>query len=462
MTSLNQLLHTASDALKAQSFGLSVTGQNIANASTPGYVRREALLSTRALADQTTGSVQVDGLRRATDSYVEARFLASNGLAAAAQEHQTQLSSLEALFNDGAGAGLGSSLDQLFGSFTALSANPSDPTTRANVLERAREFAERASSLGDSLATTRDELLSRAQASVAEINARASEVAELNRKIAAADALGHDAADLRDQRDKVLLNLSSLVDLHVFADSNGGLVVQSSGTTLVEGNVARKLVLDLAPGGDLRLQAETTGGSLTDITRYLTGGQLHGIREARDVDVFELTQRLDQLVFDVASAINTQHAAGFGLDGVNGRGLFQLSGPTGAARSIALDPDMLGQPERVAAALSALSLPGSADNAVLLAAIAAQALAGSGGTRTPSEAYADLVGDVATRKARASGAAEMRANIFSQTQAMKESLSGVSLDEEMVALTKYQRAYQASARVLTTVDELLQDLLSRI
>ena len=95
MTSLNQLLHTARDALKAQSFGLSVTGQNIANASTPGYVRREALLSTRALADQTTGSVQVDGLRRATDSYVEARFLASNGLAAAAQGGDDQRAFIE-------------------------------------------------------------------------------------------------------------------------------------------------------------------------------------------------------------------------------------------------------------------------------------------------------------------------------------------------------------------------------
>src|SRR5689334_10175272 len=141
MGSLTQLLYTARDSLTAQSYGLNVTGQNITNVNTPGYVRRDPLLETRALGTATTGSVTVAGLRRATDAYIERRDLSARGTAAAAEEHDKQLASVEALFNDVGGVGLGSALDNLFGSFSALAANPNDPTTRASVLGAAGAFA---------------------------------------------------------------------------------------------------------------------------------------------------------------------------------------------------------------------------------------------------------------------------------------------------------------------------------
>ncbi len=107
MGALNQLMYTARDALAAQSYGLNVTGQNITNVNTPGYVRREALLETRALGTATTGTVTVAGLRRATDLYIERRELTARGSTAAASEHDNQLASVEAMFNDLGGTGMG-------------------------------------------------------------------------------------------------------------------------------------------------------------------------------------------------------------------------------------------------------------------------------------------------------------------------------------------------------------------
>src|SRR6478735_1354276 len=100
MGSLTSLLYTARDSLTAQSYGLNVTGQNITNVNTPGYVRRDPLLETRALGTATTGSVVATGLRRATDVYIERRELSTLGTASAASEHDSQLASVEALFND--------------------------------------------------------------------------------------------------------------------------------------------------------------------------------------------------------------------------------------------------------------------------------------------------------------------------------------------------------------------------
>jgi flagellar hook-associated protein 1 FlgK len=458
--SLTQLMYTARDALSAQSYGLGVTGQNISNVNTPGYVRREALLETRALGTATTGSVSIEGLRRATDVYIERREFLARGSAAAAAEHDNQLASVEALFNDLGNTGMGSALDGLFSSFSALAANPNDPTSRAAVLGAADAFASRANAMGDSLASLRDDLLKQAQVTVAQINERASSIAELNRRIQAAEAQGEDAADLKDQRNNLLLDLSQLVDVRTIDGDNGSIIVQAAGTTLVEGVDSRPFVIDLNADGSIKLLSSRDGTGGTEVTQFLTGGKLAGIKEARDVDVFDVQSKLDQLVFDVATAVNTQHAAGFGSDGVSGRNLFDV--PTtadGAARAIRLSAAVAGNPAAVAAASDAASVPGGSGNAAALANVWKTPLSGG---RTAAETYGDIVGGIGMRKSAIAQAVETQAAIKEQLQSMREAVSGVSLDEEMVALTKYQRAYQAAGRVLSTVDELLQDLLNRV
>jgi flagellar hook-associated protein 1 len=460
MGSLTQLMYTARDALSAQSYGLNVTGQNITNVNTPGYVRREALLETRALGTATTGTVTVAGLRRATDLYIDRRELTARGSAAAASEHDNQLASVEAMFNDLGGTGMGSALDGLFSSFSALAANPNDPTARATVLGAADNFATRASSMADALAQTKDDLLKRAQATIEQINSRASSISELNRRIQAAEAQGEDAADLKDQRNNLLLDLSTMIDIRTIPDVKGSIIVQASGTTLVDGFDYRPMEVDLGTDGSLRILSKREGGADMDVTQFLTGGTLAGIKEARDVDVFEVANKLDQLVFDVASAVNAQHAAGYGQDGVAGRNLFDISATaSGAARSIELGAAVAGNPAAVAASSDLTSLPGGSGNAAALASVWDAPLSGG---RTAAQAYGDIIGGIGQRKSAIAQAVETQAAIKDQIQAMREAISGVSLDEEMVALTKYQRAYQAAGRVLTTVDELLQDLLNRV
>jgi flagellar hook-associated protein 1 len=462
MGSLTQLLYTARDSLTAQSYGLSVTGQNITNVNTPGYVRRDPLLETRALGTATTGSVTATGLRRATDVYIEKRELSARGSASAASEHDRQLSSIEALFNDLGATGMGSALDGVFASFSALAANPNDPTARTAVLSAASALADRANSMADALAETKNDLLSQAQATATQINEKAASIARLNQRIIAAENQGEDAADLKDQRNNLLLGLSELVDVRTITGDNGSIVVQAAGTTLVEGAESRAFSIDLHADGSLKLLATSVGGSgtSTEVTQFLTGGKLAGIKETRDVDIFDIGQKLDQLVFDVATAINTQHAAGFGQDGVSGRNLFDVGAvPAGAARAIRLSAAVAGNPAAIAASSDAASLPGGSANAVALADLFNTALTGG---RTAAETYGDIVGDIGQRKSAAQQYVETQQAIKEQIQAMRESISGVSLDEEMVSLTKYQRAYEAAGRVLSTVDQLMEELINRI
>lgn len=460
MGSLNQLLYTARDSLSAQSYGLNVTGQNITNVNTPGYVRRDPLLETRALGTATTGTVTANGLRRATDVYIERRELTARGSASAASEHDKQLASVEALFNDLGATGMGGVLDGLYSSFSALAANPNDPTARTAVLGAADAFASRANSIGNSLSDQRNELFKAAQDTASQVNQAGQSISVLNRRILAAEAQGEDAADLKDQRNNLLLGLSQLVDVRTISDVKGSIVVQVSGGTLVDGVDARQMDIGLQDDGSLKVTIAREGDTPTEVTKFLTGGRLAGIKDARDVDLFDVSARFDQLVFDVASSVNAQHASGFGKDGVTGRNLFDVSAVTlGSARAVRLSAGVAGNPDAVAAATDAASLPGGTGNAVALANLWRQPLSAG---RTAAETYGDIVGGIGQRKAAIAQAVETQIAIKDQVQAMRESVSGVSLDEEMVNLTKYQRAYEAAGKVLATADELLADLINRV
>jgi len=462
MAGLNNLLNVARDALTAQSYGLNVTGQNVANASTPGYVRRVAQLETQNLGTQSGGGVRATGLERVTNDYIERRENQATGTASAATTRDQTLASIEALFNDGGGTGLGSALNDVFSSFNALATNPNDTTTRANVLAAAGAFADRANQTGNTLSQMQIDLKNQAQDTINQVNQRAQEISKLDMQIAQATMQGDDASDLKDQRTQKILNMSGLINTHTFTDGNGNTVVQVAGATIVDGQNARSLSLDMNADGSLKLLVDQPGGGGSEITQFLTGGKLAGIKEARDKDLFDVSKQLNTLVFDVASALNTQHAAGTGADGGTGRNLFDIGATSSnAARDLRVSVDVFDHPDRIAAASSVFSLPGGSDNAVALSKIFDTQIA-IGNTKTAAQAYGDLIGSIGSTRAGAQRDVETQNALLSQVQNMHQSQSGVSLDEEMVNLTKFQNAYQAASKMIGVADQLMQTLLNTV
>lgn len=459
---LTDILNTARDAMTAQTFGLTVTGQNVANVNTPGYVRRQALLETRDMGDRNFGSVHVAGLRRVADRFVEQRHLSLTGASAEASSRDQLLSQAEALFNDFQGTGLGNSVNELFSSFSALAASPNDLTVRATTIGRATTFADQVRAASNRMQNFRTDLFQQARELTAQINTKLDTVAQLSGRINQARAAGEEPADLQDKRDAALLELAELIEISTYTDGNGQLVVQGPGVTLMQGDSARHVSLDIGSDGKLKVLAETVGGSGSDITHFLSGGQLSGVITVRDHDLVEMQSELDTFAFHIASQVNAVHSAGFGLDGTSGRSLFSVSSTqAGAAASLQIAADMVDHPERVAASSSATELPGNSGQAVLLARVAETPIAALGNL-DPGQAYARFIGRVGQRKADSAATLETREAMTAQVEVVRQSISGVSLDEEMVALTKYQRAFEAASRVFTTADRLLEDLINMV
>jgi flagellar hook-associated protein 1 FlgK len=196
-----------------------------------------------------------------------------------------------------------------------------------------------------------------------------------------------------------------------------------------------------------------------DVTASVTQGTLGGIREARDTDIPRTMATLDQFASDLAGAVNAAHSAGFALDGTTGRALFvTTSTVTGSARALTLNSALDGRPELLGAAARATDVPGGNDVALRLAGLGSRAL--GAGSAPPGDRAAALVADVGTRRAAAEAEVQLRTDTVGQATELNESASGVSLDEEMVNLTRFQRAFEASTRVLRTADELLETLMN--
>ncbi len=459
MGSLSSLMYLARDGMLAQSAALDLTGQNIANASTPGYVRRSALLEARAITAGATGGVDFTGIQRHFDRFAEMRVLGESGLLGAARARAGGLAGLEAWLTPSEG-GVGDRTAALFSAATELASNASDPAARSSFLARAEELATSFRVAGDAMATRRGDLFAQAQDGAAALNRTVAEIAELNQQIAAAQAAGEPAADLRDRRDQLVRGAGDMIGARGLEEPNGMVTLIAAGTTLLQGDQASALSVTLGAGGDLAFELKKPGGSVIDITSRVDGGELGGIKEARDVDLVALQKDLDVQAFDFMNAANAVHQAGFGLDGVTGRPLFTPpASAVGAARSMTVDPSVAGQPDKVAASGTAAGLPAGNDVALAFADLASKQM-GAGGT--PAERYGAFGAKLGTMQQTAANGAALREETLAMAEALRQQSSGVSLEEEMVDLSRYQRAFEATMRVLRVADELLEGLIREV
>lgn len=453
--SLFGLLNVARDGITAQTAAIDTTGQNITNASTAGYVRRTANLE----GNSANGGVQVTGINRSFDQFTFAAVVLEHGKSGAANSRSSALAQLEAVVAPDTG-GIGDKVDTLMASFQALTASPSDPSVRATVVANAQDLATSVSETASGIQQARSDMLTNAQGEVTSLNQNLSQIATLNGQIANATANGDDASSLKDQRDQLVTTVADSIGAKTITDSSGQVTLFAAGTTLVDGDTASSVSVGTDASNNLQFTVDRgNGGAPVDVTSNVTDGALGGIREARDTDATSTLNQLDQFAYDFSNAVNSTNAAGYGSDGTTGNNVFTV--PTtvsGAAYSMAIDPTIASNSAKLATSSTAAGLPGGNDTALALAALASSPL--GSGTTTPTQTFATIAANLGVAKQSADNEAELRTSTVAQAETLNSSASGVSLDEEMANLTQYQRAFEASSKVLQTADTLLEDLMN--
>lgn len=473
---MNIGMNAAVLGLLANQRALDVASHNVANANTPGYSRQRIDMS--ATAPQGAGGfhsrwqgpgnvgtgVAIDQIKRVRDQFIDRQVREESSPLGEAQVSLDTMTQIEDIFGEPSENSLNSLMTRHWDAWHSLSTNPENMAVRTNLREVGVQLASVFQTLHGKLTDLRQDLNDRIATTVNDINSTTRQIADLNREIASVLASGQNPNDLQDQRDLLLEGLSEKVDIHVSeVPSTGALNVYIGGQPLVSNSDAFPLAaVPRLINGFFEVQYPKTGDQA-----QINGGSLKALLDARNVTMSDTTPggfiyELNQLAQGVMASVNAAHSTGFGLDGTTGLNFFVGTDASDmeVEPAIALISD--GTILIAAAANDPGSLaggPGDNGNALKIAQMRNQLLM-SGGTTTIDDYYKGILTQAGVQGQEAGRRLATQESLVASVKERREQVSGVSTDEEMANVIRFQKAYAASARVLTAIDEMLEVLIN--
>jgi flagellar hook-associated protein 1 FlgK len=440
-------------ALASHQRALDVTGHNVANVNTPGFTRQEVVLASvpppGSLSRFATpllagGGVRVASLRQARDVFLDRQLRQARQSSAEWQARADFWSQVEAVFPEPSDVGLGELLARFWNAWQEVSLNPESLAARTSLVQQAQVLTDALRQAAQRLDQVRQHLDAVATGHVERVNQIARELASVNVQIARLEVSGQAALDLRDHREQLLTELEELADVTYSEADTGELLVYLQGRELVgPGGRSTEIAVALGPGG-LHTFTWPDGEGLV-----VRRGALSAVLGERDTQVPELQGRLDRVAQGLIGQVNDLHDDGYDLDGNPGGPFFQGTD----ARTIRV---AFQDPRRVAAAGSwgGDGEPGNGDVARRIAQLR--------GSDAIDGEYRTLVAEVGVRSQEARRQVAYQELLADQVRLRREATSGVSLDEEMTNMIRFQHAYDAAARMVRTVDEMVRTLLDMV
>ena len=457
MSSLNATLSMATQSMLAQELELQVTNNNIANANTAGYTRETVNLAQADPIQEGSLSVgtgvTVEGIQSLSDTLLTMRIQQQTSDESKATAQVNALDEVQTLFPS-SGTSVSTALSGFFTSLSALSTDPSNSADRQTVISDAQTLVQQFNSVSSGLTETTSGLNTTVQTDVTQINQLSAQAATLNQQLVEQTAAGQNTGTVSDQLNEAESQLAALTNISVVHTAQGDSITTGAGTALVLGT--QSYALQTATGNDGNVQV--LDSSNTDITSTISSGDLGGVLEVRDTQIPSLLTSLDTLANQFATAFNAAQAKGYDETGNTGTSLFTVSSTVaGSAAAISLVTTS-------GSAIAASSVAGSGasgdnENLVNLTAIQNSALASGESATTMSS---NLVYQVGTFTANATAEQTAVQTSLTSLTSQESSVAGVSIDEESANLLRFQQAYEAAAKVISTIQTLFDTTINMI
>jgi flagellar hook-associated protein 1 FlgK len=461
-------IHTALSAVLAHRRAIDIVNHNVANANTPGYRRQMAVLAPGPAyevpglhaaggAGQFGTGVRLEQIRRFTLDFFDGRYRRALAEAGRYDVQRGALKQVEAVLSETAADGLTARLDAFFAGWQALSADPANQALRAELRERAGAVVEAFNRRAIALQQQRADQDLNLRQRVEEVNRTAAQIARLNGQIANVLSVGQQPNDLLDERDRLADRLAELAGATTTVAPNGVMSVSINSHALVIGSETFRLQTAPNPANGNLLAITWEDGQTFNPLR----GEIAGLLEVRDAHLVSQLSGLNTLAQTFIAQVNAQHNAGYRLNSaVTGGDFFEpATDPSGQyALSIRLSANITASLGNIAAA-SQPNAPGDGTNAVALARLQ-QALTMSGGTASFGGFYSAQIGQLALDTRQAENGYRDRRSVLGALNQQRDAVSGVSLDEEAANLMQSQKAYEAAARLMTAVDEMLDRVIN--
>jgi flagellar hook-associated protein 1 FlgK len=450
---------------------LQTTAHNVANKSTEGYSRQRVDIVT----NQPVGEgrlrlgmgAKASQVNRTNNEYLEKQLEAEGNYLGYHTARSEMLGRVEQVYNEQVNKGLNHSLGNFFNSFRELSNNPESLATRTAVKESAEFLTKDFNRVHTQLTEIQNDADFRISLKVEEINQTTREIAQLNAKVQTVELNGTPANDERDRRELLVKKLGEKVSIKSAEGKDGMLTISVAGTgVLVSGHSQRDLSTAATPGrngkreGNIDVFYKSTDHSTpVNITKQIKGGELGGLLEVRDAVVNEFIGGMDTLAYKIAEEVNMAHVQGYDRAGRTGNAFFETSyGVDGAAENLKVSELVSNDVGSIAAGAQP-DAPGDNRMANVLSGLQFKGVFNDGKT-TLDDHYNSMVGKIGIEAQRANSAQESQADILGQLKNLRESISGVSIDEEMTKMIEFQKSFDASARLVRTADEMMDTVLS--
>ncbi|WP_221566971.1 flagellar hook-associated protein FlgK [Alkalihalobacillus sp. TS-13] len=505
MSSTFHGLETSLRGLRTHQSALNTTGHNISNASTPGYSRQRVnFTQTEAfpapgrnrpqIPGQLGTGVEAGSVQRVRESFLDLQFRGESTKSGYWSARSNALQKMEEIINEPSDHGLGKTMDRFWQSLQDLAVNPEDSGARSVVRERGKALAGTFNYLSGSLTSIKDDIKLQIDNSADTISSIAEQINDLNRQIGELEPHGYLPNDLYDKRDLLVDQLSELANVKVSKVDSGGddleiaegkytiQLVDDSGTaigTLVDGEKLNwnelKVGYQDGKANTFTLTEYDKDGNATgkapEAINYTAKGQLLGQIEAHNEVYPEMLSKLDEMAYQFVEAFNAQHQAGKGLDDSTGLNFFNIPDRTdgtkvdasdwsGAASLIKLDANITGDSGLNKIAASSDGNDGDGSNALLLSDVKDETLTFQSGDATFQSFYEGAIGEMAVDTQQANRLKGNSETLKQSVEERRQSVSGVSLDEEMTRMMQFQHAYNAAARNITSIDEMLDRIIN--
>ena len=450
---------------------LQTVGHNIASKSVEGYSRQRVDQVTNLPIGE--GKLRIGmgakaaAINRVNNPYLEKQIGLEESHLGYLTGKQDAMTRVESIYNEQVNKGLNQYMSEFFNAFRELSNNPESLATRSLVKETADYVTKDFARINSQLNSVQSDLDQQIKTHVNEINGFSTEIASLNEKIQSVELTGASANDERDRRDLLVKKLGEKVNIR-WAEGKDGTVTVSAGNNalLVAGYDAKELFVQSTPEAGVKgegnfdvMYKSSDAATPFRVTEQLHGGSIGGLLEVRDTVINDLKDSVDEMAYNLADEINDIHSKGFNSYGQTGVDFFeQPFDVKHASEYLKVNEDILKDPSRIAAG----EKPGaSGDNRVANKIADLQyGKIMSDGNASVDEFYNTMVGKVGVIARKTNTAHDAQDGIVKQLANIRESVSGVSLDEETTKMIEFQKAFDASARIVKTADEMMDTVLN--
>ena len=449
--SIARIFEIGKRSLLTYQSAIDTTSGNIANVNKEGYTRRRVDLSELTAGIPGLGrvglGVNVEDISRVRQRMIEYQLYQETQSLGRYETGEMMLSQLEGVYAEYSGAGLSNILSEFWNSWNDLANDPESQANRAVVKDKGVVLANTFNRIHTDMQNMQNQLASEIDAKIKNINQISTQIAEINNQIQLSNS-----ADLKDERDILIADLSKMINIKVRENEQGQINITTSGLLLVSEAEASQLTMSVSRNDEYS-NIEISFQNMNHQPE-ITSGQLKSLIEVHNERIPDNIDKLNTLARSIAENVNSLHSTGYSLSDITGVSFFDDN--VGGASDFRVNNAIVNDPSLIATK-SSLTGPGNGDMAMAISNLQFDTFVDG---QTASDYYISMISLLGSEIQDMEFMHGSQQVIVDQIYNQKESISGVSLDEEMTRLIQYEQAYQAAIRVINTVDEMVETLLA--